>query len=159
METQELNTSAFEHVNLNEIDPTFKPVPKGMRTLEIAKFSPRTIVVKKETSKKFGQTLALVDARFRIVNDPDFSGRSLSYTFWLDNQYDLKALRRLSDGIGTPQEAGEPLDVWVTRVGELAPPAQFKLFVDEVEDPASVDETTGKSIPVNKLKWNNVVAI
>lgn len=153
-DTEQLAT--FEHLNLSDVDPTFKPIPKAMRVLEISRFAPRKITVKKETSQNFGKEMCLIDGRFRVVDDPEYSGRSLPYTFWLNNTYDQKALRRLADGIGVMQEAGEPLDSWAQRVAQLSPPAKFKLFVDEVEEAPSDGE---KAIPVNKLRWNNVVPV
>ena len=142
----------FTHWNVMDIDPAFETVGQGVKAFRLAKLEYKTIVPK--SGKNQGVEVPIVSGRFIVINDDTFSGRRLNHTFWLDNTYDQKGLRRLVDAIGVPQTPGESIEDFCKRVSSLEPAPEFKTFLAEVEK--GVDEVTGKPIKDNQMKWNQV---
>ena len=140
--------SEFDYFNFQDVDPTFKPIPKGMRQLRLTKFA--AIPCQPKSGKMEGKDTYRLPATFVIVNDPDFSGRRLTQTFWVHNVVDQKNIRRLADGVGIAQDAGEAVTDYARRIAEAQP--EFRVFVDE-----SVDkDQSGTEVPVNKISWSTI---
>jgi len=120
----------YEYVNLNEVDPTMKPVPKDYYTLKILKAEMKNTTYK--TGDKAGQPLAFVKFSLAITDHPEFAGRRIFPKPLFDGNSSYKKLRRLMDATGIPQEAGQPLDAWLAALSEQQP--TFKGPVIQVAD-------------------------
>jgi hypothetical protein len=142
--------SEFDYFQLSEVDPTFKPLEVGPRTLQLLKLEPKIIEPKK--GKHQGEKVLVLNGSFLVINDETYSGRRLYNTFWLTNSFDQKSLRRLSDGVGIPQEPGEGIKDWAVRMSQSQP--TFKVFVDQKIDGNDGSTNTYK----NEIKWANIQA-
>lgn len=140
----------FDYIQLQDIDPTFKPVDAGMYTLQVN--SIKAQVVEPKTGKSAGTTKLLLKGSFTIVNDPNFSGRKLWHTFWMDNQFNKVELRKLMDATGEEQGQGQPITEWATKFGELNPPAEIKVYVAVEKD------WKDKVTDVNVIKFRQATA-
>ena len=145
----------YEHFNLNEIDPEFHPVEKGLYSLRVSKLAFKTVVPK--AGKRVDMETPLVQASFAIINHDQFSGRRVNQTFWMLNPFDQKALKRLQNAVGIPQEQGESFKDYIERLSAVTPAPEFRAYVDTVAK--GVDEATGKPQEDNVIKWNNVLPI
>ncbi len=122
----------FEHINIMDIDPTFKPVDEGFYTLQVNKLTPKTITPSK--GKNQGKAVLVLNGSFTIVNSDSFSGRKIWKSFWASNQVDLKDLRRLADATGVTQDPGQSLSEYAQTFETLNPPAEFKIFLGTEAD-------------------------
>lgn len=143
--------SDFNYINIMDIDPTFQPVAKGPRTLEVTKLTPKTYIGK-PGSKYEGQEQMLINGSFTVVDDAEFNGRRIFQTLFASSAYDLKGLRRLADATGVTQETGETFSDWLSSFEQLNPPARFKAFVDVVDKP----DREGNIVPTNVISFSNV---
>jgi len=136
----------FEHINIMEIDPTFKPINEGFYTLQVNKLTPKTITPSK--GKNQGKAVLVLNGSFTVVGDDAFSGRKIWKSFWASNPVDLKDLRRLADATGVTQDAGQTLSEYAQTFETLNPPAEFKVFLAtqaDYRDPTQM---------VNEIKFN-----
>ena len=136
----------FDHINLSEIDPTFKPIDVGYYTLQVNALTPKVITPK--AGKNAGKSVLALNGSFTVVGDPNFAGRKLWKFFWTSNPVDVKDLRKLQDVTGVTQEAGETLSDWAARFADLNPPAEFKVFVGQEPD------YRDPSVQVSVIKMN-----
>jgi hypothetical protein len=136
----------FDHINIMDIDPTFKPIDPGFYTLQVNKITPK--VTEPKSGKNVGKSLLMLNGSFTVVNHENFAGRKLWKTFWTNNPVDLKDLRRLADATGVTQSPDQTLSEYVKTFEELAPPAEFNIFIGveaDYRDPNTM---------VNSLKFN-----
>lgn len=138
-------TSEFSHINIMEIDPTFKPVEEGFYTLQVNSLKSQT--VKPQSGKNAGKEVLVLKGSYTIVGDDRYSGRKFWKTFWTTSTYDLKDLRRQADATGVTQEAGQPLEEYAAVFETLVPPAEMKIFVGVEKDFRNPDQD------VNVLKF------
>ena|ERR1700722_17350939 len=146
---------SFEHFNLNEVDPTFKPIDPKIYGLRVNKFEYK--IVQPKSGKRVGEDTPLVNANFTVINDDTFSGRRLRHTFWMLNPYDQKAVRRLAENTGLMQEADEPFEEYCKRFASQNPPVEFRTYVGLKELPGKNEK--GESQYDNEIKWNQVFPI
>lgn len=125
---------AFEHINLNQIDPGFKPVPENVYNLEVNSIKPSYVKVTKPGSKYEGQTVLVLKGSFTIVDDAEYSGRKLWSDFWATNNYNLIELKKLSEATGVIQGEGQTLPEFVEQFATMNPPAKFQCFVTKEDD-------------------------
>lgn len=153
METETVDMTEgyeFEHIQLQDIDPTFKPVDAGMYTLQVNSIKGRQVEIK--NGKNAGKTATVLKGSFTIVGDPNFSGRKLWHDFWSTNRTSLVELRKVMDATGVEQQQGETLSEYGTRFGELNPPAEFKVYV------AVEPDYRDASVNVNVIKFRQAQA-
>jgi hypothetical protein len=141
----------YQYFNLQDVDPTFRPIDQGVYTLQLAKIAGQVKVPK--SGKMAGQETLMINGTFIVTGDPTFSGRRLFNTFWIHNPYDQKALRKISDRTGVIQNPGESLEDYFARLTQIQP--SFKAKVDVVKEP----DQTGEVVDVNKIDFRSVAAV
>ncbi len=148
----------FTYFNIMDIDPSFSALDEGVYTLRLNKIEGQEFTP--QTGKRAGESTMRVNSDFAVVNHQQFSGRRLFHTFWLSNGFDQKALRRLADRTGVPQEPTDTFTMWLAKLTEQQP--EVKVKVEKVPDVdyktgnAKVDEITGKPLFKNVINWKEV---
>lgn len=111
----------FDHVNLNDVDPSAKPVPVGDYTFEVVGAGIKEYKVK--TGDNAGQTAQRIAFDVVIVNSDTMSGRRLFPSMFPDsnseNQQDsfaAKQMRILANATGISQDG--TLEQWLTDLVE-----------------------------------------
>lgn len=151
-------TEDLLHIHLSEIDPANKPVPQNVYTLSINKAALKDFVYK--NGKKAGETGYRAAFTFIITDDPEYSGRRLYDSVFIDSRLALRGLRRLMDATGIEQAPGEPLDEWLVRLAAEQP--KVKILVTNEPDvdwqgnarTTKADGVTPQD--VNKINWREV---
>jgi hypothetical protein len=139
--------SDFEYINLNEVDPTIKPVPDGNYTLRIVKAD-----VKEGVGKTSGKPYRRFEVAAQIVNNASFGGRQIYDGLFVSNAASKEAryLRKVMDATGVVQEEGQPLEDWFTGLATTKP--EFNAIV-KTRSYIRGDGTTGES---NAIDFNSV---
>jgi len=138
----------FNHINLNDIDDSRKPIDDNVYTLEINKIDTVYKEVKKPDSAYFGQTLQYLKGSFTVVEDPKYSGRKLWSDFCTAFKVPLIFLKKISAATGVQQADGETLSDWSGQFALLNPPARFQVRVKQVPDRRDPDGP-----PVNEIEF------
>ena len=126
---------------MGDVDPSFSTIPADVYTLRINKMVPKTYEGKKDPSQSF----QVVKGDFTVIDHPDYAGRRLFETFWLNHGWSTKALRRISDNTGIPQEPGAgTFEAWLERLSTEQPSFKVPVTVRE-GDP-----------PENAITWRDV---
>ena len=146
----------FVYVNLQDIDPNFSTLPSNNYTLQVQKAELKEFTYR--NGSKAGTQGTRVAFQFVVVDDADYSGRKV-YESMFPSTFSFKALRRLADATGTPQDAGEPLADWLTKLANEQ--VKFNIFVDQVEDldkdgNARSTDFKGNPAKVNRINWKEV---
>lgn len=148
----------FENLNLNDIDPTFKPVEEGPYVLKLLGLAWKESTGKKETNQ--GTVYVSLNGKFGITNHPKHSGRKLYHNFFLSNSYELKALRRIMDATGVAQNPGETLKGWAERISVESPmfkvPVKQQQAKDFTTKEGRVDPASGEPVMENVIDFRNV---
>lgn len=146
--------SNFEHFNLKDVDPTFKPVDPKVYSFRVNRFEYKIIVPGK--GARAGQETPLVNVGLTIINDDTYSGRRLQDAFWVLNPFDQKKLRKLADAVGLMQEPDEPFEEYCKRFSSQNPPVEFKTYVGLKDIGKNEKDET---VYDNKIAWNQVLPI
>lgn len=125
----------FDHINLNTIDPGFKPVDENVYNFEVNSIKPQYVKINKPDSPYVGKEVLVLKGSFTIVDDPQYSGRKVWYDFWTTNRYNLLEMRKLQDATGVAQPEGQTLSEWASGFGTLNPPAKFQCFTTKEDSP------------------------
>lgn len=128
-----MSLDAFEHVNLNEVDDSIKPVEEREYTLEINRMNPSRVKIKKADSPYVGQEVLVLKAKFTIVDDERYSGRPLFDDFWTTSPLTPKFLKRIKSVTGVEQD-GDSLEDFGAKFATLDPPARFKVTIAQTKD-------------------------
>lgn len=129
----------FNHINLNEIDPSRKPVEEGFYTLNLRRvfsgtFEQQPLFKNGNPNPNYVEggdnTTGYVNLSFVISDHPEHSGRFVS-TFLSEGENAGKQLRLLMDATQEPMNDSETLFQYLERVADLNPPAKFKCFVGQ----------------------------
>lgn len=99
---------SFDHINLNEVDPSAASVPDGTYNFQVAG------VDKKTYSNEKGQG-EYISVRFAITDTESYNGRSFFSTFF-PGKGSAKQLRLIMDSTGVGQESGTPIEEWLKEV-------------------------------------------
>lgn len=121
--TEEKMTS-FDHMNLNEVDPTSAKVPDGDYNFVIASAQQKTY------SNENGSG-TYITVRFAITQNPNYTGRSF-YSSLFPSQGNAKKLRTLMDAVGEPQAQGQEVIDWLQ--GLVQSGASFNAAVQTVDE-------------------------
>ena len=100
--------TGFDHINLNEVDPSAQSVPDGKYNFQVAG------VQKKEYKNENGEGEYL-SIRFAITDTESYNGRSF-FASLFPNKGTAKQLRLIMDSTGVSQESGTPIDQWLQEV-------------------------------------------
>lgn len=132
----------FEYVDLNEIDPTFRPIPGGeFYTFKILKAELRHFAYKEGNQKGVpaGTPDSFVKFNLAVTDHPEFAGRRIFPTLF-SGPSALKKLRRVMDATGIAQEPGTPLDAWLATLSEQQPTLRLKAIErPDRRDPNTID--------------------
>ena len=145
----------FNFVNLTQVDPNYTAIDEGVYQLKVIK-----LAVNKTKGDNGKEVKPYLAGTFSVSNHEKFSGRRLFHNFWSitdNNSFDAKALRRLADASGVPQE-GDFL-VWVDEMTTQQP--EFKVQVKKQAPTTWNKETKTREIKVgpdgNALPDENVI--
>lgn len=108
MTTMSENQVGFDHINLNEVDPSAQSVPDGTYNFQVAG-------VQKKTYKNEKGEGEYISVRFAITDTENYNGRSF-FASLFPNKGTAKQLRLIMDSTGVGQESGTPIDEWLTEV-------------------------------------------
>lgn len=103
--------SEFDHVNLNTIDPATAPFEAGKYNLQVVDAGMKEFEYKKGDRK--GTKDKFIKLAVAIVDSDKYTGRKV-YSSFFAGKGTLKQLRRLMDATGIAQEAGTPIEQWLT---------------------------------------------
>jgi hypothetical protein len=124
----------FEHINLNQIDPGYKPIDENVYNYEVQSLKPTYVKINKPTSPYAGQEVLVLKGSFTVVDDDNFSGKKVWYDFWTTNKYNLIELRKLKDATGVEQLDNQSLVEWANSFATLNPSAKFQCFTTKEDD-------------------------
>jgi hypothetical protein len=142
----------FDYVDLNEIDPSFAPIPEDMYTLNILKAEKKDFEYKK--GDKIGQQGQLLKFQLAVAEHPELSGRRLFESLF-PSSFVFRVLRRVADVTGVTQEVGSPLESWLEQLSEVQP--SFKVMVEYKKDRAGVVILNEAGKPAeNAVNWKTV---
>lgn len=125
-------TEQFEHINLNDVDTSMKPVNGNVYTLEINKLEPVYRTINKADSPFVGQSVLVLKGSYTIVEDNDYSGRKLWSDFWTPFHGAQVGLKKQMQATGVVQGENESLTDYAKRFETLSPPARFLVEVTKV---------------------------
>jgi hypothetical protein len=153
----------FSYVDLNEVDPSFKPLPTDFYTLKVLRAELKSFAYKQTTkSHNAGDTGEYIKFQLAVTNHPEFAGRRLFESVFFGRR-ELRGMRLLMDATGVSQVPGTAIDEWLKSLTEIQP--EFKVKVDCVPDlnrdgsVRSVDPKTGKPQDINVVKWTEVIPV
>jgi len=147
----------FEYVDLNEVDPSFKPIPPSIYTLRVLKAERKAFTYK--TGDKAGTEGSYVKFQLAITDDPSYSGRRL-FPALFSNARAFRGLRKLMDATGIQQEPGTTLDVWLAALTEAQPTYKQKVkyaakYNKETKQEEVVLNDKGEPAD-NDVDWNEI---
>lgn len=145
------NNTDFDFLNLNEIDPTVKPVPPGLYTLKVNKAEFGTFVLKQDDKYgdgKTGDTKKYVKFRFQVVGDSDERGKTMFISNF-GGKRGATELRLLMDGIGIPQEG--TLEDWLTTLSQEKPEFNAQVGTKPKKNDPSQEE--------NMIYWRSITPV
>lgn len=114
----ELYTSTWDHVNLNDVDPSFQSLDEGWYNLRLVKAEKRKFVYKPEHDRA-GETDAFITLSFTIVNHPKFSGRYVFPSPIFPNGFGQTVARKLQDETGINQSGDT--EAWLKTLVATGP--------------------------------------
>lgn len=142
----------FEFVDLNEIDPTFKPIDDGIYCLKVLKAELKAYTAKTDTkNQKAGDQGQFVKFQLAVVNDDQYAGRRVFPKPLFPGNRAFRALRKIMDATGIVQEVGMPLADWLNLLSTTQP--EFKAKVTQVPDRRNPD------VIDNDIDWREVLPV
>lgn len=125
---------SFEHINLNDIDDSRKPIDANVYTLEVNRLNSVYKEVKNPDSPYLGQKLLVLQGSYTVVDDPKFAGRKLWKDFWTPFKIAQVQLKKQMSATGVLQTEGQSLIEYAEQFGILNPPARFQVPINLVKD-------------------------
>lgn len=101
MSTATEQVVSFEHVNLNQVDPSSNTITPGDYNLMVADAGIKTFTYSK--GKNAGSEGSRTEFKFVITDSESFSGKTIYQSLFAGNGT-LKQLRRIADATGISQE-------------------------------------------------------
>lgn len=129
---------SWEYINVNDVDPNFTAIPDDFYNLRIIQAELKTF----DKTATGGTKGSLVKLGFAITNHPSLSGRRVYPDGMFLNDFNQKALRRISDATGVQQTGDFP--AFLKKLAAVGP--VVKLKVETVPD---VNFKTGAPNPFN----------
>lgn len=149
----------FDWVDLNEIDPSDKPVPRDVYTFKVLSINKKEFVYKNPSkTANVGDKGEFISLKMAITDHPDFAGRKFSESLFM-RRTTLQILRRIADATGVMQEPGTALDEWFAQVNEVQPEFKAPVIVvpdTEKDGKAKLDLATGKPLDKNVILWKEL---
>lgn len=135
----------FDHINLNEVDPSAAKVPDADYNFQVAGVQKKT----------YGPgATEYITVRLAITDSDKFTGRSYFESFFpikgdgSVNQGVLKQLRRIMDATGIQQDTEQTLSDWLTDLQTQG--ARFNAPLKTAEE---LDKRVGKMIPRQRVNF------
>lgn len=142
MTTMSETQTGFDHINLNEVDPSAQSVPDATYNFQVAGVEKKTYTNEKGSGE-------YISVRFAITDTENYNGRSFFQTLF-PGKGTAKQLRLLMDSTGVPQEAGTPIDEWLKEVQTSG--ARFSCALKTADE---LDKRDGSMKPRQRLNlWN-----
>lgn len=116
----------FEYINLSAVDPTAKPIPEGFYAGRVTGAAAKDFITK--SGKNIGKPGRRYEFKFQITEDGPARGRVV-FDSLFHGEGALRAMRRLMDASGVPQDDGEPLSEYLTRLAKEQPEVKYKITV------------------------------
>ena len=153
----------FDYVDLNEVDPTIKPVPTDVYTLKVLKAELKKSAYKQTTQyHNAGDPMSFLKFSLAITNHLEYAGRRLWPTVFYGRS-ELRGMRLLMDATGVTQNPGSPIEEWLKTLSEAQPEFKTKVNcvpdVDKKGNVRSIDAKTGKPQDVNVVVWTEVAPV
>ena len=143
----------FDYVNLNEVDPNFKPIPQDVYTLQVldAKKGGGALtkdVIGKggEITRHAGDPYEYVNFSFAVTDHSEYSGRRIWDTLFFGGK-ELRFMRKLADNTGVQQTGS--FNEWLQALKEAKPTFKTLVLVKPDRRDATVD--------VNRVSWKDIV--
>jgi len=160
--TEVSNTpEGFSYVDLNEVDPSFKPLPTDFYSLKILKAELKSFNYKKTTANHIaGDPGEFVKFQLAVTDHPEYSGRRIFESLFFGRR-ELRGLRLLMDATGVVQSPGSPMEEWLKSLSEVQPVFRTKVEckpdINKDGTPRSIDPKTGLPQDINVVKWTEVI--
>jgi len=151
----ETTVEQYDHINIMEIDPSFKPISEGFYTFQINKA--QGSIVTPKAGKNAGNELLVLKFSLTLVGDDQYSGRKFWPSFWANNPVDLRNLRKLAEATAVTQTSGQTLTEYTSGFELLDPPAEFKCLLDppaEFKCLVQIGKNYKTGEPENVFVWN-----
>ena len=149
----------FDWVDLNEVDPTDRPVPRDTYTLKVLSINKKKFTYKNPSkTANVGDEGEFISLKMAVTDHPEYAGRKFTESLFM-RRTTLQILRRIADATGIMQTPGTALDEWFAQVNEVQP--EFKVPVIVVPDTErdgkpKLDLATGKPLDKNIILWKEV---
>jgi hypothetical protein len=133
----------FNFVNLTQVDPNYTAIDEGVYTLKVIKMA-----IQNTKGNNGAEVKPYLACTFSVSNHEKFSGRRLFHNFWnvTDNSgFDAKALRRIADATGVPQDGD--FRAWVEA--ETTQQPEFKVEVKKQQPTVWNKETKTREVKTN----------
>lgn len=117
--------STWDHVNLNDVDPSFASIDEGYYNLRLTTAELRPFTYGPQHETRAGEKDELVSLSFTITGDQKFSGRRVFPSALFPNGFGKTILRRLQDAAGISQDGD--FKSWLKEMTTTGP--VFKLYV------------------------------
>ena len=137
-----------DHINLNDVDDTRKPIEEGVYTLEVNKIDAKYVTIKNPSSPSVGQSPLVLKGSYTIVDDAKYSGRKIWEDFWTNQKFALVNLKKQQNATGVMQAEGEGLSDYAAQFATLSPPARFQVLIQ-----CQPDKRDPSGEPVNRISW------
>jgi hypothetical protein len=116
------DVASFQHVHLDQIDPSFAPIEDGYYNLKLLSAEYREFD-KTATGGKAGE---FIKFGFAIQDDPKFSGRRVWPQALFPNNFVFKVLRLIQDATGIAQNGD--MKAWLVELGNIQPTLKLKVY-------------------------------
>lgn len=110
-----MSTTAFEHLNLADVNPEIPAIPEGEYTFRVVSAERPTFTYKSDRLDQgitAGDTDTYIKFGLAIVDNAEWAGRRVYQALFPDKNTP-RFLRLVMDATGVPQEAGMTIDEWL----------------------------------------------
>jgi hypothetical protein len=132
MSTETIGISeAFDYVNLSEVDPNAKAITEDFYRVRVTGAAAKPFTAK--SGPKQGEPGVRYEFKVQVTEDGPARGRVI-FDSLFHGEGALRAMRRLMDASGIPQEDGEPISEYLPRLAKEAPEVRYKITVKKEND-------------------------
>ena len=151
----------FEYTDLNEVDPSFKPIDADFYNLKILKAELKSFTYKQDSKNHAaGDPGSMLKLQLAVTQHPTYSGRRLFEGLFFGAR-ELRALRKIQDQTGVAQDPGSPFTDWVAKLNERQPVFKAQVTkgpdVDYRGNARSFEADGTTPAVVNKVNWKEIL--
>lgn len=121
----------FDYVNLSEVDPNAKAVAEGFYKVRVTGAAVKPFTAK--SGPNAGKPGVRYEFKVQVAEDGPARGRVI-FDSLFHGEGALRAMRRLMDASGVPQEDGEPISEYLPRLAKESPEVRYKITVKKEND-------------------------